>query len=108
MKIRRKLKRERELVADINKCYRNFCEKQDCKDCIFWNRLKEDKIGPNKLINGDYQVSIDCKLEYVKYLLNEFQEATMDKKTMDRVREIVGVKSPSRMFNGIDEHKNKK
>ena len=55
---RRKTKSERELVADINDVFRIFCHKQDCRDC-------------------PYRFCEDCKLEYVKDLLEkEYDEET--------------------------------
>lgn len=32
---RRKLKSERELVADIRKCFHNYCQQRECSDCEF-------------------------------------------------------------------------
>ena len=55
MGCRRKLKKERELVADINKVFRNFCDKMNCRDCPY--------------INAD-----DCKIEYIKELLKHAEE----------------------------------
>ncbi len=50
MAIRRKTKTERELVADINKVFTIFCNKNSCVNCRF----------------NDAE---DCKLEYIKELL---------------------------------------
>lgn len=57
MGCRRKTKSERELVADINKVFLNFCNKQQCRNCKF-NKVE------------------DCRLEYIKELLalNEEEE----------------------------------
>jgi hypothetical protein len=55
MGCRRKLKKERELVADINKVFRNFCDKMNCRDCPY--------------VNSD-----DCKVEYIKELLKRAEE----------------------------------
>lgn len=56
MAIRRKLKKERELVSDIHKRFRCFCECNDCQDCMFHDTSKEGK---------------DCELEYIQYLLKK-------------------------------------
>lgn len=57
MGCRRKTKTERELVADINKTFSKFCNRNSCVNCKFNN-------------------SDDCKLEYIKELLaiNEEEE----------------------------------
>lgn len=53
---RRKLKKERELVADINKTFKNYCERQGaCTSCT-------------------YRYSVNCKIEYLKDLLKEAEE----------------------------------
>lgn len=52
MGCRRKLKKERELVADIHKTFVNFCSKQNCKECKFRN-------------------SDNCEIDYIKSLLGE-------------------------------------
>lgn len=52
---RRKLKKERELVADINKAFKNYCERQkDCDSC-------------------KYGYTANCKIEYLKELLKEVE-----------------------------------
>ena len=55
MGCRRKTKTERELVADINKTFSKFCNKNQCGTCRFRN---DD----------------DCKLEYIKELLALFDK----------------------------------
>lgn len=50
MGCRRKLKKERELVADINKTFQHFCQQRDCRDCPYRN-------------------CEDCKIEYIRDLL---------------------------------------
>ena len=35
MTCRRKLKSERELVADIRKCFHTFCQQRECSNCEF-------------------------------------------------------------------------
>ena len=55
MGCRRKTKTERELVADINKTFAKFCNRNQCGTCRFRN---ED----------------DCKLEYIKELLFIFDK----------------------------------
>lgn len=52
MTCRRKLKRERELVADINKAFSNFCSGRYC------SRDGCELYGPG-----------DCKLRYILNLL---------------------------------------
>lgn len=50
MGCRRKTKTERELVADINKTFAKFCNRNCCVNC-------------------KYKYSDDCKLEWLKELL---------------------------------------
>lgn len=59
MGCRRKTKTERELVADINKTFTKFCNKQSCVNCKYNN-------------------AEDCKLEYVKELLSKYEEEDND------------------------------
>lgn len=59
MGCRRKTKTERELVADINKAFLKFCYGKRCADCKFGN-------------------SYDCKLEYIKELLDLDDEEDND------------------------------
>lgn len=56
MGCRRKLKKERELVADIGKTFKNFCHQQDCRDC-------------------PYRHSEDCLIDYIKDLLQKYDKA---------------------------------
>lgn len=51
MPCRRKLKSERELVADVNKAIRTYCQHHDCDSCQFYHKQ-------------------DCRLEYLKYLFD--------------------------------------
>lgn len=55
MTCRRKLKRERELYADIRKCFNNFCKNRNCKECEY----SDDK---------------DCMKSYVLDLLKKYYE----------------------------------
>lgn len=55
MGCRRKTKTERELVADINKAFAKFCNRNSCVNCKYKN-------------------SDDCKLEYIKELLALFDK----------------------------------
>ena len=50
MTSRRKTKTERELIADINKTFMIYCDKQDCRVC-------------------PYRDSYDCRIEYLVDLL---------------------------------------
>lgn len=52
---RRKTKTERELVADINKTFLNFCIRQDCRTC-------------------KYNYTFECEIEYIKDLLKKNEE----------------------------------
>ena len=52
MTSRRKLKSERELVADINKTFRHFCKQRECWEC-------------------PYRYSENCKKDYILDLLME-------------------------------------
>ena len=52
MTCRRKTKSERELAADINKAFLNFCKARECKDCEY---------------NETY---IECKLAYIAHILD--------------------------------------
>lgn len=56
---RRKLKKERELVADINKVFRNFCDKLNCRDC-------------------PYKDSDDCRLDYINDLINKVEDEELE------------------------------
>ena len=51
MPCRRKLKSERELVADVNKAIRTYCQHHDCDSCQFYHKQ-------------------DCRFEYLKYLFD--------------------------------------
>jgi hypothetical protein len=56
MGCRRKLKTERELVADINKTFSAFCKQRECSEC-------------------PYRYSIHCKLDYITDLLfHDYEE----------------------------------
>ena len=55
MGCRRKTKTERELVADINKTFTKFCNKNQCNNCPFKD-------------------ADDCKLEYIKELLSSYKQ----------------------------------
>ena len=52
---RRKLKTERELVADINKTFSNYCKQRECFEC-------------------PYRYSMHCKLDYIIDLLSHDYE----------------------------------
>lgn len=52
---RRKLKTERELVADINKTFSNYCKQRECAEC-------------------PYRYSMHCKLDYIIDLLSHDYE----------------------------------
>lgn len=53
---RRKLKTERELVADINKTFSNYCKQRECVEC-------------------PYRYSMHCKLDYITDLLfHDYEE----------------------------------
>lgn len=52
---RRKLKTERELVADINKTFSNYCNQRECFEC-------------------PYRYSMHCKLDYIIDLLSHDYE----------------------------------
>lgn len=57
---RRKFKSERELVADINKTFSAFCNRQECRDCA-------------------YRYSEHCKLDYVADLLQkDYEESSKE------------------------------
>lgn len=58
---RRKLKGERELLADINKRFSIFCGDQECEVCVLFKKSTVDcKYG--------------CRVEYIRYLYNLYFE----------------------------------
>lgn len=56
---RRKLKRERELVADIRKTFMNFCKTADtCADCKYHHCI----------------TTLDCMTSYVTDLVSQYEK----------------------------------
>ena len=59
MTSRRKMKAERELIADINKKAKGFC------DMMYDNRIQGCNLCPLKVYE-----EADCRIAYVKYLFD--------------------------------------
>lgn len=66
---RRKLKGERELLADINKRFSIFCGDQECETCVLFKKSTVDCKYDCK-----YDCKCDCRIEYIRYLYNLYFE----------------------------------
>ena len=62
MSSRRKLKSDRELIADINKKAKSFC------DMIYDDRVRGCAQCPLKLYD-----EADCRVAYIKYLYDTYK-----------------------------------